>query len=96
MRVNRMKTALSSKGHNRHVTGVTISNEGWLSIGREKKRYLFHLVHQFTLNQLNQKQIEKLRGLVAFAYYLDPSLHRRLSTKYSSEVIQNLIKDKQL
>lgn len=95
MRVNRMKTALSSKGHNRHVTGVTISNEGKLSIGREKKRYLFHLVHQFTLNQLNQKQIEKLRGLVAFAYYLDPSMHRRLCAKYSPEVIQNLIKDKQ-
>jgi hypothetical protein len=95
LRVNRAKTVLSSKGHNRHVTGVTISNAGTLSVGREKKRYLFHLVHQFKLNQLDQKQIEQLRGLVAFAYYLDPSMHRRLCTKYSPEVMQHLIKDKQ-
>ncbi len=95
LRVNRMKTVLSSKGHNRHVTGVTISNTGSLSVGREKKRYLFHLVHQLTLNRLNARQIEQLRGFIAFACHLDPSLYRRLCTKYSPEVIQQLIKDKQ-
>ncbi len=95
LRVNRMKTVLSSKGHNRHVTGVTISNTGSLSVGREKKRYLFHLIHQFTLNRLNTRQIEQLRGFTAFACHLDPSLYRRLCTKYSPEVIQQLIKDKQ-
>lgn len=95
LRVNRMKTVLSSKGHNRHVTGVTISNTGSLSVGREKKRYLFHLVHQFTLNRLNTRQIEQLRGFIAFACYLDPSLYRRLCAKYSAETVQQLIKDRQ-
>ncbi len=38
IKVNLKKTVLSSKAHNRHVTGITLSNDGTLSVGREKKR----------------------------------------------------------
>ena len=45
IRINRKKTKFSSKAHNRHVTGITINNDGKISLGRERKRYIKHLVH---------------------------------------------------
>ncbi|HCC6090009.1 TPA: retron St85 family RNA-directed DNA polymerase, partial [Citrobacter freundii] len=36
--INNKKTKFSSKAHNRHITGITITNDEKLSIGRKRKR----------------------------------------------------------
>ncbi|EIF2701446.1 retron St85 family RNA-directed DNA polymerase, partial [Vibrio alginolyticus] len=36
--INYQKTVFSSRKHNRHVTGLTLTNDGEVSIGRERKR----------------------------------------------------------
>lgn len=33
--INESKTVFSSKAHNRHVTGVTLTNDNQLSVGRK-------------------------------------------------------------
>tara|TARA_R110001592_G_scaffold363175_1_gene680970 strand:+ start:9621 stop:10469 length:849 start_codon:yes stop_codon:yes gene_type:complete len=62
--INRRKTVFSSKAHNRHVTGITINNSGALSLGRERKRYIKHLVHHFQVQKLNKEDIKHLQGLL--------------------------------
>ncbi len=45
--VNDLKTRFSSMAHNRHVTGVTINNDGDLSIGRDRKRLISAMINNY-------------------------------------------------
>jgi len=89
--INESKTVFSSMSHNRHVTGVTITNEGELSIGRERKRYVSSLIHQFSLNQLPDEDRRYLQGLFAFACDIEPIFKQRMIKKYSLEIINKII-----
>ncbi|VAW49558.1 Retron-type RNA-directed DNA polymerase [hydrothermal vent metagenome] len=90
LRINHSKTVLSSKAHNRHVTGVTLNNYGQLSIGRERKRYIKHLVHQFKFNKLDCSAINHLHGLLSFARHIEPVFIERLKLKYSEQLIERI------
>jgi hypothetical protein len=89
--INESKTVFSSMSHNRHVTGVTITNEGELSIGRERKRYISSLIHRFSLNQLPDEDKRYLQGLFAFSCDIEPIFKQRMIKKYSLETINKII-----
>lgn len=88
--LNPAKTVISSKKHNRHVTGIVINNDGKLSLGREKKRYIKHLVHLFSLNALSEEDFAFLRGYLAFARHIDPEFTAALVKKYSQELMDRI------
>ncbi|MGN7511699.1 retron St85 family RNA-directed DNA polymerase [Aeromonas salmonicida] len=88
--INEQKTVFSSKAHNRHVTGVTITNDQNLSIGRERKKYIYHLLHQFSLGKLNEHDILHLGGLFSFACHIDHSFAFRANKKYGRDLIDKL------
>lgn len=85
--VNEIKTVFSSKAHNRHITGITITNDDKLSIGRQRKRYISSLIHRFSINQLNNDDIKHLQGLIAFCLNVEPDFVERMKKKYSPEII---------
>lgn len=93
LNINRRKTVFSSKGHNRHVTGITIDNKSDLSLGRERKRYIKHLVHQYRLNKLDKENVFHLKGLLAFAKHIEPKFIASLEMKYSAEVITQIFEE---
>lgn len=93
IRINRKKTRFSSRAHNRHVTGITITNDGAISLGRERKRYIKHLVHQVQLNKLDTEGRQHLRGLIAFAKHIEPMFVQSLKRKYTSELITQIIEE---
>ncbi|KJG19445.1 DNA polymerase [Photobacterium iliopiscarium] len=93
IRINRKKTKFSSKAHNRHVTGITINNEGYISIGRERKRYIKHLVHQSQFNRLDADDRQHLRGIIAFAKHIEPMFFQSLKRKYSAELITKIVEE---
>jgi len=90
--INYRKTVFSSMAHNRHVTGITINNEGELSLGRERKRYIKGLVFRFVNNELDGDEREYLRGLLAFAHHIEPTFIDSLEKKYGAETVQMLVK----
>lgn len=85
--VNEVKTIYSSKAHNRHITGITITNENKLSIGRQKKRYISSLIHRFSIKELDREDIRHLQGLLAFCLNVEPDFLERMKIKYSAEII---------
>ena len=91
MDINLEKTIFSSKAHNRQVTGVTLANDGDLSIGRNQKRYIKHLVHYFAEKKLNEEKLNYLRGYLAFVRYIEPEFIGALYKKYSPEVMKMLM-----
>lgn len=90
--INESKTIFSSKAHNRHITGLTISNNGKISLGRERKRFISMLTHKYTLHQLNIEDFIYLRGLMSFAIHIEPEFIDRLYCKYGQDIIHEIVK----
>jgi RNA-directed DNA polymerase len=88
--INEEKTVFSSKKHNRHITGVTLANDGTLSLGRQKKRKISAMVHQFSINLLDPNQIPNLQGQISFANHIEPDFLVRLRKKYGEEILFNI------
>jgi RNA-directed DNA polymerase len=83
--INNSKTVFSSKAHNRHVTGVTLTNDGKLSIGRERKRLISSMIHKFLCELLDQDDILKLQGFISYANFIEDDFYQRMCRKYGEE-----------
>ncbi|MBL0467426.1 MULTISPECIES: retron St85 family RNA-directed DNA polymerase [Aeromonas] len=92
MTINEQKTVFSSKAHNRHVTGITITNDKQLSIGRARKKYIYHLIHQATLGNLDDERMNHLLGLISFCRSIDANFLDKIANKYGSSFVKDLIK----
>ena len=90
--INEAKTIFSSKAHNRHVTGITITNDGDISVGRKRKRYISSMIHQFDLGKLPPEDMSYLQGLLSFAIDIEPSFKERMIKKYSLKVVDTIIR----
>jgi len=90
--LNTEKTVFSSRAHNRHVTGVTLTNQGSLSIGRERKRIISAMIHRSSLIELSSKEAENLLGLISYATHIEPSFLERMIKKYGFETLNNIKK----
>jgi len=88
--INHAKTVFSSMAHNRHVTGITLANSGTLSLGRTRKRYIKHLVHQFGIGALAKVDVVHLKGLLTYAQHIEPVFLRALEQKYSHEMLERI------
>lgn len=84
LNVNSEKTVFSSKKFNRHITGITITNDGKMSLGRKRKRKLRSRV--FMANDLNSKELASLRGYLSFVNQIEPEMMRKLLRKYPSQM----------
>jgi len=90
--INSRKTLHTSKKRNRKVTGLTISNDGVASIGRDRKRTISAMVHKSKLNELSQKDLEALKGQLGFIKFIDPVFFQKLKDKYGSDLIERIQK----
>jgi len=88
--INDRKTVFTSKKHHRAVTGLILSSQNKLSIGRERKRLIRSMIHHFTKNILDDEQVYKLKGLLAFAKDIEPTFLKSMKDKYSDEVINSI------
>lgn len=81
LKVNAKKTIFTSKKHNRTLTGLIISNDGKIGIGRDKKRRLRNIAHKISLGLLPVEEVEKFKGTLAFLLSIDPDLSDYLRNK---------------
>ena len=90
LQLNASKTVFASKRTNRHVTGLVISNEGRVSLGRNKKRRLKALVHQASIGKLDAETLESLRGWLNFAAFVEPEFLTTLIKKYTLKTMVSI------
>ena len=90
--INYDKTVFASKKHRRRVTGLILSNDKKVSLGRDKKRNISAMIHHFTQNKLDINTIMHLRGLLAFAMDIEPDFVARMKNKYGAKIIDNISK----
>jgi len=82
LRLNPEKRVYTSKKRRRYLTGLVISNEGQVSLGRPRKRLISVDVHRFLLGRLDEATARKLRGTLAFVNSVEPSFLVTLRRKY--------------
>lgn len=91
LRLNHRKTVALSKKRSRRVTGVVITPDHKLSVGRDRKREVKALIHQWLKGELAPMRLLYLRGLLAFCCDIEPDFEGRLQRKYGHEHISRLI-----
>lgn len=80
IRLNNAKTVLASRAGKRTVTGLVITPDGLVSVGRDRKRLIRSMYYRSTLGQLSSDETEKLLGLIAFVDSIEPGFSQRLKT----------------
>jgi len=91
LKINSKKTIFSSKKNNRHVTGLVLNNENKISLGRDKKRFIKSLVYKYKVGGISDvHEINQLKGLVAYAKFMEPSFYTSLVKKYGLDLILRL------
>ncbi|MFL4469050.1 retron St85 family RNA-directed DNA polymerase [Tateyamaria armeniaca] len=90
LRLNHQKTAYLSKKYRRVITGVVITPQHTLSIGRERKREVKALIHHWVKGEIDPKSFFYLRGLFSFAIDIEPEFEARLIEKYGKTRIDLL------
>jgi len=90
LQINKSKTLYSSKKHNRHITGLVITNSGLISLGRKKKRYIKSLIHKHKENTLDSEKLNHLKGLLSFCNDVEPDFLIRLDRKYGDGTVDGI------
>jgi RNA-directed DNA polymerase len=92
LKLNSKKTTYLSKKHQRRITGLILTNDGNVSIGRSKKRQISSMIHKFTIKQISPEDLGLLQGLIGFAKGVEPEFITRMSLKYGDEVLSSIFK----
>jgi len=92
LELNEEKTTLVSKATSRRVTGLIITNDGAVSLGREKKREISVMIDHVRRGVFPAASMSKLSGWLAYANDVEPSFVRRLCSKYSEELVMRILR----
>lgn len=90
LKIHAGKTVFSSKSSRREVTGLTLTPDGRLSIGRERKALIRDQLDRFRRGRLPVADGRKLGGLIAFAQDVEPEFVRRLTRKHGAELMERV------
>jgi RNA-directed DNA polymerase len=88
--INTKKTVRVSKKWSRRITGLIITNDAKVSLGREQKRRIRASVHHFVTGKLDKEQSLQLRGMLAYVNSVEPTFLVRLRAKFGDGVIRAL------
>jgi len=92
--VNDNKTVFTSRKHSKKVTGLVVTSDRNISIGRNQKRIIKSLVHKYCLGTLSEDKISYLRGYISFVNSVDPLFINALKKKYGKNIIESLFREK--
>lgn len=92
LRINAAKTRHTSRKRTKRVTGLVITPEGNISLGRERKRLLSAQVHQ--VDKLSEDQRKRLAGWLAYCISAEPSFVDRLYQKYGASQVDKAMRPK--
>jgi hypothetical protein len=90
LKLNDRKTVFGSKAHRRLVTGLILTNDGNVSLGREKKRRIRAQIHHLLQGKLSDNEKSNLRGMLAFARDVEPEFVERMENKYGKQAIKGM------
>ncbi|MGD0791275.1 MAG: retron St85 family RNA-directed DNA polymerase [Terriglobales bacterium] len=92
LQINEKKTVFTSKKRRRVVTGLTLTSDRKISIGRKRKRILKSLVFRLLHEQIAPAQIRELEGWVAYTRSVEPAFVASIERKYHVNLENEFLK----
>lgn len=89
--LNEKKRGIYTRGMKRMVTGVKLTPQGNVSLGRERKRQISSAVFRAKIGNVSVAQLKITRGWLAFANAVEPEFLDRLRKKYG-QVVDRLLR----
>jgi Reverse transcriptase (RNA-dependent DNA polymerase). len=90
LKINKEKTTYVTAKYHRQVTGLTLSNDGRVTIGRDLKRVISAKVHHYASGRLEEDSIPQLSGLLAYVNAVEPAFLNVLGEKYDFSVLEEI------
>lgn len=81
-KINTRKTVHASRAGKRVVTGIVLTPDSMLSVGRDRKRLVRAMFHRSVQGQLSTQEELQLRGLLSFIDSVEPGFSDRLAERY--------------
>lgn len=88
LRLKESKTLYLSKASHRSITGLVITPDGAVSLGRDRKREIRTLIYLALNGKMRPEKYSYICGLIAFSYGVEPEFIRRINLKYSINVME--------
>lgn len=85
---NEPKRVSASRGTLMRVTGLTLANDGRVTVGRLRKRGVRAGVQAFLTDALDDDRVRQLRGELAFVLSVEPSFRHVLLNSYGARVAE--------
>ncbi|HCX68120.1 retron St85 family RNA-directed DNA polymerase [Parvibaculum sp.] len=85
--LNPEKTTLVTAKYGRRVTGLTLANDGRVTVGRDSKRKIRAAVYQAVNGRLDPEQMQVLTGMLAYVNAVEPEYLDVLRRKFGTQAI---------
>lgn len=92
LQIKNEKTVYATSKYKRSITGVILTNDGKISLGRNKKREISAAVHHSKLSKLSDLENKKLAGYLAYANTIEPDFLNRLRKKYGEDTLRSIFR----
>jgi hypothetical protein len=82
--LNNEKTTYVTRKYHRSITGLTLTNDGNVTLGRDRKRLISATLHRSVLGKLTGPERQMLAGTLAYVNAVEPEFLGTLKRKYGS------------
>lgn len=91
LRINPEKTVFTSKKFQRKLTGLTLTNHGSISLGRERKREIRAMADYYRKGKLAENLHGQLKGFLAFSLSVEPEFVGAMRKLLGEEMYATLL-----
>lgn len=92
LKINAEKTTYVTMKYHRQVTGLTLANDGRVTIGRDNKRALRAQLDHYGKGTMPKSDVPRLAGKLAFVKSAEPSFFFNLVENHGWERIQEILR----
>lgn len=93
---NQAKRGLYGRGEKRMVTGLVITPDGKISIGRERKREIRAMLHRIVLKDFDDPHLMRCKGMLAFVISAEPRFLHSLIRAYGRDLVRSILRAPQI
>jgi len=88
--INEGKTTRVTTKYGRRVTGLTLTNDGAVSVGHARKRELHTAVYRASRGRLDGDELANLKGMLGFVNSVEPEFIMTLRSRFGPGIIQQI------
>lgn len=92
LKINEKKTVLATPKSHRQVTGLTLTLDGGVSIGKKNKRIVRVCLDYYQKGILDQEKIAPLAGYMSYIWDVENEFYIRMQNHYGKSVLDRLRK----